>query len=256
MKHQISLLCLLFIFSFSANAELYIHQLKFVQANQVIPVIKPHIDNSASLTGKDFKLFANVSKKDNEKIQAMLQVLDKKLEQYRVEVKIKNRKLDNWELKATRIHVGSQSSRAHIKRYSNSQSNNSDKHFQIMVLSGQPGFVNTGESFQTHQLVQQYQQFVPKTGYRKTTSGFYVTVRPTGKNQVKLDISAQTQQRKKYSTSVASSATTTQVSGQTGEWILLATTGNHQSEQNNTTYSSQNRRNKRWYYARVTQVVN
>jgi hypothetical protein len=238
------------IFSLSANAELFSYQLNFVQAKQVIPVMQPHLKPDSKLTGKQYQLFADVTEEDNQKIIAMLDQLDKKLAQYLVEVKIINRKLDDWERKATKIYNPSQPKK---QKYSTGSLSKNNKHFQLRLVEGHQGFINTGESFPTHQIMAQHDKFLPKTSYQKVSSGFYVVVRESQNRQVMLNISANTQQRNGTSDTDFSAASS-QVIGNKNEWILLAATGKSEDNSQSRNYSTKSMaQGKKWYYVKVTE---
>jgi len=248
-KFQCFFFFILVSISLSAHAELFTYKLKFVQASQVIPVMQPHLASNSVLTGKQYQLFADVSEEDNQKIVSMLAQLDKQLTQYLVEVKIINRKLDKWERKATKVYKNSQPK---TKRYSTDSLNKSNQHFQLRLLEGHQGFVNTGESFPTHQIVIQHNKFLPKTSHKRVSSGFYVVVRESKNNQVVVNVSTNVQQRKGTSKDVNFSSATSQIMGTKGEWILLASTGEMNKTRTPNSYSTSSMNtDKKWYYVRV-----
>jgi hypothetical protein len=254
---KLKLLFFIIIFPLSSNAELFTYQLKFVQAKQVIPVMQPHLSVDSNLTGKKNLLFADVSEADNQKIISMLAQLDKQLTQYLVQVKITNHQLDEWEKKATKVY---RSKQPNIKKYSTDSLSKNNQHFKLRLTEGNQGFINTGESFPSHQIITQHDKFLPKTSHRKVSSGFYVVVRESQNNQVTLNVSASAQQRK-GSSDTNFSAANSQIIGNKNEWLLLASTGsetNHQAavqaHKKSSNYSTQSMsQSGKWYYVKVTE---
>jgi len=247
-----------FLASSNLFAEMFIHQLKYQQGSQIIPVIKPHLSESTVISAKDYKLFIQSTPQEYEKIKSMLIMLDKKPGQYMVEVKILSRKLDNWELKQTQITASNEQVSGKITRYQSGSNRDNEKLFSLRLIEGYQGFVNTGESFMTNQLVNHYGSFLPQSGYKKVTSGFYVSLNETNNNLVRIAVSAQAQNRQSNnSQNINQSATTSYVTGNKGDWILLATINDTQTNKQSSQYSTESSRsNKRWYYIRVNDIAN
>lgn len=247
----------LFLTSPSAFAEMFVHQLNYVSSEQIIPVMKPHLSPETKLSGKGYKLFIQTSVDEYKKIQDILKTLDKKPGEYLVEVRILKRRLDKWEMKQTNIQATNTNLRIKSKQITNTNNQHGEKKFRLRISEGYQGFVNTGESFPTHQLINQYQHFIPKSGYKKVTSGFYIVVNQMPDNQVKLSVSAQSQQRKtKHSKTVVQSSTNNQIVGAKNEWILISSTSSKQQNSNNHYSTNGQRQNKQWYYVRVSDIIN
>jgi len=263
MKKQAIKILLIFgmiLFNFvnaktSENNKHYQYQLNYLQASQVINVIQPHLSKDSILTGKGNILFAETSVESNQTIISMLQMLDKEQQQFLVEVKILNHKLDDWERKATKIIKGSSNKPVQNKRYSTKSMEKSARFFQLRLIEGYQGFINTGESFPTNHLLLKHNKFLPQTSYRKTSSGFYVKVRGVEKDRVILNISAQAQQRQNGSTAISNSESSSQITANKSEWTLLsATEGNRQGDNRKHYNVSSIQDNKHWYYIRVTNI--
>ncbi|WP_444998490.1 hypothetical protein [Aliikangiella sp. IMCC44359] len=237
-------------------AEMFVHQLNYVSSEQIIPVMKPHLNPKTKLSGKGYQLFIQASADEYKKIQEIIKALDQKPGEYLVEVRILKRRLDKWEMKQTNIQATNTNLKIKSKQITNTKNQHGEKKFRLRISEGYQGFVNTGESFPTHQLINQYQHFIPKSGYKKVTSGFYIVVNQMPNNQVKLSVSAQSQQRKtKHSKTVVQSSTNNQIIGTKNEWILISATSNIQQNNNNRYSTNGQRQNKQWYYVRVTDII-
>ena len=239
--------------SSSLHAELFIYQLKHQQAEMIIPVIQPHLTDEQVITSKLNQLFIQSSESDYQKILPLIEQLDTAIKQYRVEVKILNRKLDTWELSGAQINVANDKVSGQVKRYQTGSSRKDNQVYSLKVMEGAQGYIHTGESFLTHSLTQHYKSFIPQGGQHKVTSGFYVQVQSSADNKVRVDVSAKAQKRRAQS--IQSSGANTSVVGELNHWLLLASIDNKEQSQSNRNYSSSNSRsNKRWYYLKVIAI--
>ncbi len=248
------------LFSSIVHAKMTIIKMNYVPAQNVISIIKPHLKPETKITAKDNNLFIEADESDLKKIHSMLTMLDKKPEQYLVEVKITQRKMEESERQQTSISVNAdhqQPVSANVKVYRSDSLSNSDKHFSVRATEGYQAFINTGEAFPTHQMVKHYDSFIPKTQYKKVSSGFYVVIRETGEQRVRIQFSGQNQQRKRNSDqTIEESSTNNIVTGKLGEWILLAASEQNTKSNHNKSYSTQNSRsNNQWYYIKVNQSL-
>ncbi|TQV84443.1 hypothetical protein [Aliikangiella coralliicola] len=265
---SISLCLILMAFSFSANAESYIHQMQYLKAEQVIPVIKPHLSQQTRLTAKGYQLFIQSTPKDYEKIKQMMLMLDKKPGNFLVQVRVLDRRLDNWEMAGAQLKSSGKKLSAGVSRYQTSGRNKIDKTFSVRTTEGYQSFINTGEAFPTHQLVKHYGSFIPKTKDKKVNSGFYATIHKMPGNKIKVSISTQQQNRKgQHSQTIQTSKANSVFDATPGHWVLIASTGTtatsgnnaiHQRKQpGNNHYSvSASRSDKRWFYLKVTEQLN
>ncbi|MGX5174167.1 hypothetical protein ACUR5C_09115 [Aliikangiella sp. IMCC44653] len=236
-----------------ANAKLYVHQLKNVASQQIIPVIQPHISAQAKISGKDYTLFIEASEVEITKIKSMLESLDRAPLNYLIEVKISQRKLTDWERKHAKVKITAQGSSLNSKSYSTQQQSQNNRHFKVRATEGYSAFINTGESFPQTHIVKEYDAFIPQTSHRKVSSGFYVTVQQTGPKTVRLAVSAQNQTRSQANSGVQSSATQNTIIGPVNEWILIASSGHDAKAQS---YSVSSKRQSQWYYILVQPLDN
>ncbi len=230
--------------------------MNYLSAEQVIPVITPHLKKETGLSAKGFQLIIQSTPEEYKKIQQLLTLLDKKPAQYLAEVRIINRKLDDKELKQTQLTINQHSTDIKIKRYRTQDNKGGDRRFTLRITENNQGFVNTGESFPTHRLVQHYNSFIPKTIHKEVTSGFYIKISQLPEDKVRIAINAQSQSRK-LDQSIKQSSTDSLIVGKKDSWILLASTGNNDSSNGKNKYSTRNNHsNKQWYYLRVNELAN
>lgn len=252
MKIRI-ILILLFAFLFAKNVEakLYIHQMQHLKAEQVIPAIKPHLSTETTLTAKDYQLIINASESEYQKVLAMLKMLDKKAQNLMIEVRVLDRKLDNWEKQGAQLKVSGSSSSAKVTRYETHGRNKLDSIYRLRIMEGYQGFISTGETFPTHSLVKNYNEFIPQTKYKKAQNGFYVSAHQLPSKQFRVAINTQ-QQKRGNGNVIKQSQASNQFTTKEGHWVLIASTGEsttNQSSQNYRVTASNN--SKRWFYLRV-----
>ncbi len=239
------------------HAELFVHQLQHQPATNVIPVIQPHLSKQASMTAKGYQLFVNGTEQDNLKVLSILQMVDTKLRQYFVEVKILNHQMDRYQLGATNIKLSNQSNEANIKSYQTQSNQTNGDNFSLQATENYQALVTTGESFPTSQVINQYGHLLPSPGRTTISSGFYITVQQTAPQMVALSVSAQQQNRRvNNSRSIISSSASTRVNGKLGKWILIASNARNSSLGNTKRYTTNSKASKqRWYYVRVNEII-
>ena len=254
------LLCALLIAHFSnqLSAEVFVHSLNFRSAEQIIPLVKPHLKDTTTVTGKGFQLVVNGTPDEHQKIEQLLKALDKKLGQYRVELRVLNRKLADNERKAFSISASKNEAEATVRSYHATGNKNRDRYYSIRLIEGTSGFIQTGKVLTSSQVVRELNAFIPKPVDKKLSSGFYVTVNQIGKNRVQLSVAAQSENRsKKYRSDSDFSKSDTVIAGELGEWLLAASTIEQASQKNSSRgISSTRQSNKNWFYVRAISVDN
>lgn len=250
------LLALLLLNIQLVKAELFIHQLKHQPAQSVIPAIQPHLSKQTSISAKGFQLIVDGSPQDNQKVIDILQMLDSKLRQYFVEVKILNQQMQQHQLNASNIAIEGQSTEVRLNRYQTQEHQSNGDNFSLQATENYQALVNTGESFPTNQVINQYGHLLPSSGRTTINSGFYITVLQTAPQTVSLTVSAQQQNRQvNNSRSINSSSASTKVAGDLGRWILIASNAERSSLVNSKRYTTSSKASKqRWYYVRVNAV--
>lgn len=237
-------------------AELFIHQLKHQPASSVIPAIQPHLSKRTSISSKDFRLFVNGSVEDNQKVISILQMVDTKLRQYFVEIKLLNQQMDKYQFNASNIKINDGSSEIKLNRYQTQGHQSNGDNFSLRATENHQALVNTGESFPTNQVINQYGHLLPSSGKTTINSGFYITVQQTSSQIVTLTVSAQQQNRQvNNSRSINSTSASSRISGELGRWILIASHASRSSLGNTKRYTTSSKASKqRWYYVRVNAI--
>lgn len=241
------------------KAEIYFHQMKYLTAAQIIPIIKPHLKSETGITAKGFQLIIQSSPEEYKKIKQIVSTLDKKPGEYLAEVRIINRQLTEQELQHTQVSISYQpasKNSVHIqsKHYQSGKNNKNDRRFTLRITENNQGFVNTGESFPTHQLVRRYDSFVSKPIQQKVSSGFYIRINQLPNNDIRVAIKTYSQSRDRTK-SIQQSSADIVANGAKNTWILLASTGETKTSHHSKDYSSERRQSdKQWYYLRVTDV--
>ncbi len=237
-------------------AELFVHQLKHQPAQNIIPAIQSHLSKQTSISAKGFQLMVNGSAEDNQKIIAILQMLDTKRRQYFVEVKILNQPMQQQQLNANHITVNGNTTEIRSNRYLTQGHQTNGDNFSVQAMENYQALVSTGESFPTNQIINQYGHLLPSSGRTTINSGFYITVSQPSQQTVFLTVSAQQQNRQiNNSRSINSSSASTRVTGNLGKWILIASNASRSSLGNSKRYTTNSKASKqRWYYVRVNAI--
>ena len=185
------------------NDPLEIIDLNNRPAEEVIPIIEPILKPNNSITGTGYQIFLRTDAKTIAEIKRLLKVIDKASKNLIITVSNNihtNSELTEFDVTANyeigndgRVVIGSspprkEGVRAHANKDEESQKNNF-RH-TIKVLDGNSAYIESGK-------VQPYERtLIYDNGYRYSTyseieyqdvtSGFYVTPRLTGDNQVSL----------------------------------------------------------------------
>jgi len=251
---------LLLITSGVVRAELFVYELKYQTAGNAISLIQPHLSKDASITAKEFQLLVNGTQEDNQKVIDILNVIDIKLNEYSVEVKILDHKMDAHQFNSTKTKVGDETVRKKFKQFHldndrNINNRNANNHFNIRMAENYQAFISTGESFPDNQVVSQYGHLLPSSGRTKISSGFYMLIQQNSTisaRQIAVRVSVH-QQQIDSSQAFNSSSASTKFAGELGKWILIASNADHKTANSNKRYSTNSKTNKqRWYYVRVT----
>jgi len=241
------------------RAELFVHQLQHISASNAIPLIQPHLSRESRLTSKGFQLFLSGTEEDHQTVLDIIKVIDIKLKEYFVEVKILNHKMDDHQFNSNKNDLDKKTNHAKIKRFRLDDNRNANNHFNLRMTENYQAFVSTGESFPENKVVSQYGHLLPSSGRTKISSGFYMLVQQnstgsrTENKQITVRISAQQQQKVNSNQSINSSSTSTKYAGVKGKWILIASNAEQKEALSNKRYTPHSKSSKeRWYYVRVS----
>lgn len=214
------------------NSALEVITLKFRTAEQVIPVLKPLLDKSGTLSGMQNQLIVRTTPANLADLKRVLATLDAEPRRLMITVR-QDATIDRDRTQADisgRVSTGGDS--ALRGRIDNTRSLDADRNTQsLQVLEGSSAFVRAGQSVPVpqRQVVrtivngQVVERISNAVEYRDVVSGFYVLPRLAG-NRVTLEINPQRdtlarpeQNLPQGSINVQKASTT--VSGQLGEWI-------------------------------------
>lgn len=219
-----------------AGDPLEIIQLKARPANEIIPILKPMLEEDASITGMNNQLIIRAKPERIAEIRKILEQIDRPARKLIIYVRQgasydldrsgvgidMNKKLG----KHSNIVIGQGAApgSARITTRSASTRNQLDSTQHIQTLEGKPAFIATGKSVpideQTTIISGGVVQQQNSVRYRDVTSGFYVIPYLNG-DQVSLEISPQMQRQGSIHGAYDISSAHTTVRGQIGEWISI-----------------------------------
>lgn len=239
---------LLVLLSCSAWAELEVITLQHRNAEEVLPVVRPLLDQGGVASGMNNQLILRSSPRNIAEIRKLLKRIDTPLRSLRITVLQNVDSATARRLTEVSGSVGIGNSRIvvpgsrgaggltleagqggdHLRaRIEDIQSTGQDnKQQQVMVLEGHRALIHTGRSVpvRQRQVVQSpwQTQVIDSTEYREVNSGFYVLPRLSG-DRITLEITAQNDAvlpRSEHGATQVQNVTTT-VSGRLGEWLML-----------------------------------
>ena len=240
---------LLLLLSCSAWAELEVITLQHRNAEEVLPVVRPLLDQGGVASGMNNQLILRTSSRNITEIRKLLERIDTPLRRLRITV------LQNVDRETARrltevsgsvgignsgritvpgsrrdagltVEAGQGGDRLRARIDSTQSASQDNKQQQVMVLEGNRALIHAGQSVpvRQRQLVQSPWQtrVIDSTEYREVNSGFYVLPRLSG-DRVTLEISAQNDAVSPEAGRGAAQIqnVTTTVSGRLGEWLEL-----------------------------------
>lgn len=246
---RLLLVALLFISHISLAISFEIISLRYQSAEQLIPILKPLLDQDSVITGTGYKLIVKTSPQQLEKIRQLVQQLDTPVQQLIISVSHDQNILKQRERKSLAGHIRNnhadiaigqrrnqggltvklKNNGSQIQANINQQKIQSQYNIsqQVRILSGNSAFIQTSK----YVLVPQQQLIINgrkttvsrSVQYQDVSTGFYVTPRVVG-NQVSLEISAHRQklQSRRFG-HIDQLQVSTSVQGLLGEWIELGT---------------------------------
>lgn len=252
MKKAILYFVLIFI-SFPAWAELEVITLQHRNAQDVLPIIQPLLDQDDVARGMNNKLILRTSPRNLAEIRKLLEQIDTAPRSLKITV------MQNVDSETVRrltevsgniglggdarigmrggrgeggltVEAGQGADRARARVYSTRSLDADKKTQQIQVLEGGRARISVGQAVPVtqRQVVRSpwKTQVIEDTQYREVSSGFYVVPRLNG-DRVTLEISAQNDMLSPGSANQPATTVqqmTTTVSGRLGEWLVLGET--------------------------------
>lgn len=266
--NKAALCCALTFFSSAACAELEIITLQHRSAEDVLPIVRPLLDQEGVASGMNNQLILRTSPHNLAEIKRLLESIDITPRRLKITV------LQNVDSETVRrlteisgsaglgrdarisvpggadnsgltVEAGQGRDRMRARVFSTRSLEDDRKTQHIQVLEGNRALVSAGQSVPIvqRQVVRSpwNTQVVESTQYRDIVSGFYVLPRVSG-DRVTLEISTQNDASAPNSSNqpaarVQQLATT--LSGKLGEWLVLGDTS-QQAEDNGSAISSRN----------------
>jgi type II secretory pathway component GspD/PulD (secretin) len=196
--------------------------LKHRTAAEVIPVLKPLLEQGGALSGQDYQLFVRASAGNVRQLRAALAQIDRQPDQLVVSVRRSTQQEMERERAQVSGTVSTRSADVSVRATDGSQRDRNDGVATVQVLEGNSALISSGSDVPIVTSVAAGAGRRPwaaaTTSYRNLSSGFMVTPRVNG-SQVVLDIEQQDQRLENGN--VQTQRLTTQVSGRLGEWIQL-----------------------------------
>ncbi|CAG0939328.1 hypothetical protein GALLN_00564 [Gallionellaceae bacterium] len=252
MKKAILHFVLIFI-SFPALAELEVITLQHRNAQDVLPIIQPLLDQDDVARGMNNKLILRTSPRNLAEIRKLLEQIDTAPRSLKITV------MQNVDSETVRrltevsgsiglsgdarigmrggrdeggltVEAGQGADRARARVYSTRSLDADKKTQQIQVLEGGRARISVGQAVPVtqRQVVRSpwKTRVIEDTQYREVSSGFYVVPRLNG-DRVTLEISAQNDMLSPGSANQPATSVqqmTTTISGRLGEWLVLGET--------------------------------
>lgn len=265
MRFTLMLLSMLVNAPLLADYPLEIIELKGRPMEEVLPIIRPFVDNDGAVSSMNNQLILRTSPESLRDIRAILMRIDTPPRRLLISVRhgvhsdVKTgtiaADINVMIGKRTKVIVGQPGSDGSVRlRGLNADTHdNTELVGNIQAIEGKPAFIATGKSLPitSYRIYgdSEYRHFESDTQYRDATTGFYALPRLNGQ-QVTLEISPHQNSPGKSPGSFEVMQASTSVSGWLGEWISLGRfthyENNRQSDIHYSAGSSQSREHNIW----------
>lgn len=209
--------------------DLELVQLQNRPAQELISILKPHLETGEAMTGRGYQLILRASPQRRDELKSLIRQLDAELAQLRISV----RRADAAEMRAENqrlqgnLHVlnGSVDGQARIKLHRTERKGSDRDRYVVNTLEGQPAFIAEGLAFpavgSSVQIINGRRIVTNELQYQQLESGFYALARVHG-DQVTVTASPQREQLSPGGGGrIESSALITTVRGPLGQWLQL-----------------------------------
>lgn len=213
------------------QTSLEIIELHSHSTSEIIPVLKPLLDNNTAITGTGYQLIVRATPSKMAEIKALLTKLDQTPRSLIISVKhgtnLNLKELNtniNGQIKINdNEHSTNDNTRIKLKINQTSARNDETDTYQVRVLEGNVAYIQTGKAIPIPErtVINNGQNVVTQDSirYRNITSGFYALPRLRGK-MVTIDISPKKETLGKHGAGVINTQSMhTSVSTKLGEWI-------------------------------------
>jgi len=282
-NRQLVILLNLVLFSTPIVAKIFVHDLHYQKATDLIPAIQQQLDKNARLSGKEYQLIVNASQSDNIKVLNILKDLDQPRKTYRVEIKLLDHPLEA-PLKENRNPQIDQPNQAKAskplakiesssKQYQINASNRNAFYSQAKALDNIPLKVTRTIDYPQSSVVFFNGFYIPTSKRANLHKGFEILIHQSKGNQLLVKISATSQNIRGYQKQMRDQlSASTQLLLEQGQWVLFAATDREDYEPNivpqmkDTTPATQvlqkvkiystgkKRSHAKWFYLRITQL--
>lgn len=232
------LLGLLGTHAFAAD-RIEIIPLKNRSAEELMPLIRPMLNQDEALSGTGYQLIVRAAPARQEEIRALIAQLDQSARQLRISV----RRAAYEEIERERVQAnvaigvggGEVEARGRAIVRSTRDKGGERNDYQVTALEGTPAFIHTGEAFptptQSGYTVNGYPVVTQGIEYQQLSSGFYALARTQG-DEVTVDISPQREVLDpRGSGRIQTTSLTTTVRGRLGEWLELGGTSQQRTQE-------------------------
>ena len=226
-------------------------------SNEIIPLIKPLMDQNSALTGTGYELIIRATPEKLVEIKDLINQLDNPSKTLIIHVKYANEsEAEVLEAEiAGRVPVGKNSeiivgnshdAKTEIKIMQTEKRDNGTDEYKVRVLDGNIAHIQTGKSIPVPQrsVVTNGNTVVTQDSieYRDVTSGFYALPRLSG-NIVTVDISPKKESLSQHGGGVINvQAMHTRIQGKLGEWMSLGGVNNeNRSDESGIIYKTRQR---------------
>jgi len=222
------------------NDALEIIDLNSRPAEEIIPIIKPVLKPNDSVAGTGFQIFLRTDSNTLSEVKRLLQVIDKASQNLIITVSndinthseaIEADVSANYEITDDgRVIVGERPPRVeglriHANKDNNLQTNNFSH--KVRVIDGNSAYISAGEVrpynqtaiYENDKRITAYREI----GYQDITSGFSVTPRLSGDNQVTLRIQPHYRHSEdSYENGISTQVADTVITVNLDQWVLIA----------------------------------
>ncbi len=230
--------------NYAAGPETIVIDLKNRTAEELIPLIKPHIPG-LRLSGRAYQLIARGSQDELQSLKDMLEQLDTALQRLRITADFSGGKYAADQGVSASGQISNRGSDVTVRSYGTRSRDNSSQVQNIITLDGKPAFIQSGRSVPVGR-TRSYpdgRHYGGESGiqYRDVITGIHVLPHKQG-DQITLFVRAERGDQVKYRKIFTRQAAETVVRGKLGEWILLGGVSHTgASDSNAITYSTRSR---------------
>ena len=241
MTRVLRILLLFFLSAAQVHAadRIEVVPLKNRSAEELMPLIRPLLDQDEALSGTGYQLIVRAAPERQDEIRSLIAQLDQAAQQLRISVRRAAREEIERERAQVNVaigaHGGEVEARGRAIVRSTRDKGGERNHFQVTALAGTPAFIHTGEAFptptQSGQIVNGQVVVTQGIEYQQLSSGFYALARTQG-DEVVVDISPQREVLDpRGSGRIQTTSLITTVRGRLGEWLELGGTSQQRSHE-------------------------